>query len=563
MMQSRGFIPSYLLAVALTATCGAPAFAIDPSDLDTLQKRLDQQSAAERAAERTKRNPDVDKGAGEDGAQGQSTPLATAPGGPCFTIRTVTISGYEPFRKKPKGEADLLGRCATAADIAGTLNRINEAYQKDGYITTRAYVPEQDLSKGALEIVVVPGRIEGYVYADGRKADDRLTRAFPTGRGDLLNLRDLEQGLDNINGPHSAKGKFQLVPGEKTGGSFVQVNIQDGPRLHGSLETKNTGFKTTGVVKSTATVTYDNPAKINDQVTLSLTTTPFDPRVERFSDAVSLNSTMPLGNWSLGMEAGVSRYFFILDGVNQSYPVEGNTVYGTVSAERLLSRNQTTKTYLYGKLKLAASRSYIEGYEIESQHRDLTIGTLGFRGETAVGQGKFTWDMGLKSGLGLMDHVPVKSAVDEHFLMSFASLTYEQPLTPALTYKGTLTGQFSEDVLPGSEQISIGGWGDVRGFHDDSMYGDSGVYLASTLEWTAYEGNKIKVVVSPGLDVGAIVPSVFRDWDQHYLVGASLGLGVTFDERIDFTFKLAQALSRPSDFQAGRTVAYAGLNFKF
>ena len=69
--------------------------------------------------------------------------------------------------------------------------------------------------------------------------------------------------------------------------------------------------------------------------------------------------------------------------------------------------------------------------------------------------------------------------------------------------------------------------------------------------------------LEPGLDFGLIDPSLFRDWDQHHLIGASLGAKVTFKERIDLDFRIAHALDRPSDFEAGRTVAYAGIAVKF
>lgn len=544
-------------------TYDVAAQALTPAQERALESGVRRETSTDAQAQDARRDAARARTARLPQTQAGADPLAPAAGGPCFTIRHVKISGYEVFGQLPQGYRDLIGRCSTAAEIAATLNRINAAYQARGFITTRAYVPEQNVADGELEIVVIPGLIEGYVYGDGRKADQRLAAAFPTGRGDLLNLRDLEQGLDNINAVRSAKAKFQLVPGEKTGGSFVQVLAQDGRRMRASVETRNSGFETTGVVKTTATAEFDNLAWLNDQTTISLTTTPFDPRGKRFSDALALNTSVPWGNWSFGLDAGFSRYFFILDGVNQTYPVEGHTVHVALSAERVLMRDQTTKSYAYGEMKVSASRSYIDSFEIESQHRDMTIGTLGLRGEKQFPAGKFTWDFGLRAGLGLISHTPVKSAIDEHFTLFFAKLNYEQPLGERLIYRGSLSGQLSNDVLPSSEQFSIGGWGNVRGFHNDSLYGDSGIYLRNSVEWTAWTGNDLTVKLEPGLDFGLIKPSLFRDWDQHHLIGVSLGANLAYQDHINLDFRIAHALDRPSDFEAGRTVAYAGINLKF
>lgn len=562
--KKRGKVLIWLAILATTTPVGqAGAQALNPAERNALENSIRRESTSDSEAQRARRDAVRNRTDRLPMTQADTDPFAPPAGGPCFTIRSVKVRGYETLGQMPQGQRELVGRCSTAADIAAALNRINAAYQARGFITTRAYVPEQDIADGELEIVVVPGTIEGYVYGDGRISDRRIAAAFPTGRGDLLNLRDLEQGLDNMNGPRSTRAKFQLVPGEKAGGSFIQVIAEDGRRMRASLETRNNGFETTGEVKTTATASFDNLVWLNDQTSLTLTTTPFDPRGKRFSDAVAFNTSVPWGKWSFGLDAGYSRYFFILDGVNQTYPVEGHTSHVALSAERLLMRDQTTKAYAYGDVKISASRSYIEGFEIESQHRDLTIGTLGLRGEKQLSEGKLTWDFGTKAGLGIISHTPVKSAIDERFTLFFANLDYEQPLGETLVYRGAFSAQFSNDVLPGSEQFSIGGWGSVRGFHDDSMYGDSGLYLRNSVVWTAWKGNGVEVRLEPGIDFGLIEPSLFRDWDQHHLIGASLGVNVRFDNRIDLDFKLAHALDRPSDFEAGRTVAYAGINLKF
>ncbi|MCB5205369.1 ShlB/FhaC/HecB family hemolysin secretion/activation protein [Neorhizobium sp. T786] len=530
----------------------------------TLRDSLQNQANAEALAERSRRDAARARTSRLGGPEG-ADPLSPAPGGPCFQIRQIRITGHEAFGRQPQGHRQLLDRCSTAADIAAALNRINADYQSRGYITTRAYLPEQDISRGVLEITVIPGHIEGYVYGDGRPADARIAGAFPTDRGDLLNLRDLEQGLDNYNSPRSANAKFQLVPGQANGGSFVQVLAEDGRRYWASSSSNNTGFETTGVVKSSASLGMDNLVGINDQISVGLTTTPFDPRSRRYSDSLSLNASVPYGNWSFGLDAGASRYFFMLDGINQSYPVSGRTNHVTLSAERLLMRDQRSKYYAYGELKLTRSRSYIDDFEIESQRRNLTIATLGLRGETKFDDAGLAWDAGIRFGLDAFDaYVLDKSIVDPQFQMVFARLDYQKPIAKTdLVYSAQLSAQYGDDILPGSEQFSIGGWSNVRGFHDDNLYGDSGVFLHNTLEWTAHRSDELDIRLSAGLDFGVLRPSALRDWDQHHLVGASIGANIKFRQRLNLTAEIAHALDRPSDFEAGRTVAFLGLGVSF
>lgn len=502
------------------------------------------------------------------------TPISGPKGGPCFTIHKIHLTGYEVFSTPPTGYKSLIGTCATAADIAATLNQINAHYRQAGYITTRAYLPEQDISDGTLEVTVLPGQLEGYVYSDGRQADLRIKTAFPGQRGDLVNLRELEQGLENMNSPRSASSKFRLIPGEKEGGSFVQVFLKETRQLYGSLEANNTGFESTGLIKQVADIGIDNLFGMNDQFRFGVTTTtPFVSRSQKYSDSFSASFLQPFRNWSFGGDIGASRYYFILDGINQSYPVSGRSYHGSLFVERLLMRGQKSKFHGYGDLKLTRTKSFIDHFEIMSQRRHLTIAGLGLRGEHRFLHSRLEWDIGTKFGLDLFDsYVLAKSIVNPRFKLVRGRLRYEHALDDRGTvYKGTLSGQYSNDITPGTEQFFIGGWSNVRGFHDDSMYGDSGIYLRNTLEWNAFQWKGVKGRMNVGFDIGYVKPSSLRSWSQDYLIGASIGMDVHIRDQAKLTLKLAHALSRPDEnlpnalpaFEASRMIGYAGLKITF
>lgn len=564
--MTRLSLMSFSPVASLLLGLAGPAWSQDTERLgQNLGDRLQNQSNAETEAERRRLDRVRAARDRESDLAAETALPGPKPGGPCFFIRSLRISGHEPFGKKPGGYSGLIGKCATATDIAAAVSQINEYYRARGFITTRAYLPVQDISKGVLEITIVPGRVEGFVYGDGRQADSRIDAAFPNARGDLLNLRDLEQGLDNYNAPQSARAKFRLIPGEQPGGSFVQVLAEDGRQFYGRLATVNDGFRSTGIVKTTGTLGVDNLFGLNDQISLALTSTPFDDRDIRFADAVAVSANVPYGNWLFGLDVGASRYHFMLDGINQSYPVSGRTSHVSLTAERLLMRDENSKLFAYGALKLSHSRSFVEGYEIESQRRDLTTATLGFRAESTFDFGRIDFDIGSRFGIDAFGaNVPPKSAVDPQFDLFFARLGVKAPLGDSpFTYKGTLSGQWSDDSPPGSEFFSVGGWGNVRGFHDDNMYGPSGIYLRNTLEWQAWQTPDVNLTFRSGVDVGYVEPLALRVWDQKHIVGASLGAELEFAGGLKLTVDVAHALDRPSDFKAGKTIGYVGLVAKF
>ena len=70
-----------------------------------------------------------------------------------------------------------------------------------GYVTTRVVTEEQDLRGGKLVLTVIPGKVRNTIVADSGNVP-RFTRlhaltALTFDSGDLLNIRDIEQSLEN------------------------------------------------------------------------------------------------------------------------------------------------------------------------------------------------------------------------------------------------------------------------------------------------------------------------------------------------------------------------------
>ncbi|SDR45010.1 ShlB/FhaC/HecB family hemolysin secretion/activation protein [Pseudovibrio sp. Tun.PSC04-5.I4] len=549
------------------------AQSLPPADQNRLQRSLQREGAAQSQQLQNDRQQARARRTNAGRIEMPADLLSVSEGGPCFDIKRVDVSGFERFGKVADAHSNLIGSCATLADIVRSLNAVNAHYKDLGYITTRAYLPKQDVSDGTLSIIIIPGLIEGYIYANGKQADARIKAAFHGKRGDLLNLRDLEQGLEVLNGPRSSKASFKLIPGEQPGGSFIQITLTETLPLHGSLKIDNTGFDNTGATKASASVGIDNLLNLSDQLSLRIGATPFDAREERFSESFSGRFSLPYQNWLFTFEGGASRYFFLLDGTNQNFPVEGQSHYLSLSIERLLWRNKLSKHYAYGGIKVSRSRSYIDDFEIMSQRRRLSTGSFGLRGETKFGAAQVQWDVGAKFGLNAFGaQISAESIVGPQFRLIHGRLDVQKPIsnTP-LTYSTTLFAQYSKDVLPGTEQMSIGGWSTVRGFHQDNMYGDVGAYWRNSIEWTAIDHADFRLKLTGGVDAGLIKPSELRSWSQDYLIGAHFGAKATFGKKVTLDLQLAHALSRPernlpntvSAFEADKTVGFASLNFIF
>ncbi len=165
----------------------------------------------------------------------------------CFAIDDIEISGATLL-----SEADRIAILAPFADdclgvsqLNALLKAITNHYIDRGYVTTRAYLPQQDLSARTLKITVVEGRLEG-LDSSALASDRELAMSFPGKTGEVLDLRELEQLVENLNRLPSRFAKLELVPGEQVGGSRVQLQGERSKPWRASLSRHNDGQLSTG-----------------------------------------------------------------------------------------------------------------------------------------------------------------------------------------------------------------------------------------------------------------------------------------------------------------------------
>lgn len=133
---------------------------------------------------------------------------------PCFVIRHVKLEGEQAarFAWALSASSSALGRCLGSTGINTLVANIQNALIELGFVTTRVLAAPQDLQSGELNLLLAPGSIRAIRFADG--AQGGYNNALPVRRGDILNLRAIEQGLENFKRVPGTEADIQIVPGE-------------------------------------------------------------------------------------------------------------------------------------------------------------------------------------------------------------------------------------------------------------------------------------------------------------------------------------------------------------
>jgi len=480
-LQARSSIVLSAMVVSITYPVSTSAQIGSLADQEQARIRAERQ-AAERAAREA--SPIV------------SLPRDAAPLGPfpvdtpCFPVRKVAVENGDRDGLRWVGAmADrYVGRCVGAAGLAYIVRDFQAAFIERGLVTTRIGLPEQDLRSGVLRIVVVPGTVEG-VRVNGGDRIRVWQRATPVAQGDLLDLRALEQGLEQLRSVPGRTATVDIVPGDAPGESILNVTLARRRPIAGSLSVNNFASERVGRYQGSAQIAELGLLGFSEVISAYYNRRADSPGVPADSQGYGATASVPLGWWTLTAGASSNRYSQTVVGEVASFGTRGTLERVGVAAERVFYRNQTTRTSFSVGLAKRWANNFVNDVEIGIQRQDLTDLEVRLIDRRTIGQARIDGSVGARFGLGILgaqdepDDRP-DALPSARYRIFTASLAASVPLGQGFvdTYRAEFFGQVSTTNLYGSDLIQVGGPYTVRGLDNDTAaLARDGFYLRQEL----------------------------------------------------------------------------------
>lgn len=499
-------------------------------------------------------------------------PPALPKGGACREIREIVLTGVTLLSQEVTQElvVPYQGKCLYAEDIEKLLADLLKAYIDRGYIAVRPYVQAQDLNNGRLELLIVEGKVGAVNLKDDGKQSVNLTTAFPFVKGSPLNLRDIEQGLDQINRLASNSATMEVSPGTEPGESIVNITNTQAFPVSASIAYNNLGSQSTGENQGSATVSIDNPLRLNDFFTYTRSQTLFEPDQTRDSSSNSFFYSLPMGYWTMQLSYSFSDYSTPVTTSAATLVSRGDSENLRTELNWVAYRDQDQKLTTLMAISRKESKNYLADELLSVSSRTLTILDLDvnwnrrFSGLTAnlgLGWGKgLDWFNALEDPDGIDEAAP--HAQGSKFRYSGGVQVPFTLLSQEFSFSSQLTGQYALEPLFGSEQITVGSFYSVRGFNQNSLSGDRGLFVRNELSTALPKLPFLEVTPRPflGLDAGHI--EGYKDSGSADFTGAAVG--VRFAGRhLSAELSVAKSLSVPNAIERESTQYAATLTASF
>jgi hemolysin activation/secretion protein len=495
---------------------------------------------------------------------------------PCFTINHIQLvdeTGHFAWSLAVADPPDdpASGRCLGSEGINRVMARIQNAIIARGYVTTRVLAEEQDLSSGALTLRIIPGRLRAIRFAEGVDTRANAWNAFPLRSGDLLNLRDLEQGLENLKRLPTVDADIQIVPGEKQGDSDVIVTWKQAFPFRLTLSANDGGSKSTGKYQSAITVSADHLLALNDLFYFNYGEDMGG--ADKGSSGTRSHTwhyAIPCGDWLLAFTANDYAYRQAVAGLSQTYLYRGKNNNQEIKLTRLVYRDARQKTALSLRGYLNQSNNYINDTEVEVQRRRMAGWELSADYRLyldALPGATVNANLAWRQGTGAFDALP---APEESFgegtarpRLWLAEANFNAPFSifgQRLTYTGVWRGQWNRTPLVPQDRFSIGGRYTVRGFDGETILSaERGWLIRNDLAAPLGDSGQQLYI---GLDHGEVGGQTAKLLLGRNLSGAALGLrgggkGVFYD------IFAGKALAAPKGFPTNHFVAGFNLTLSY
>ena len=521
-------------------------------------------------------------------------PPPVSPEGPLLYGPEVFVKGFSFEGNHVYGSDALAGlldkyrnRNVSPEELEEARQSLTLYYVNHGYINSGAVLPIQDFKAGIVLFQIVEGRLTTVeVHGNNWFQSSWLRNEVRLAAGSPLNFNDLKQGLQLMReNPTIAQVNAELRPGGAPGESLLDMEVKDTQPFRLSLEFVNNrppsvGSEILEVHAADLNLTGNNDALLLDYGILQSDSTGFETSGTR---NLSGSYTAPITPWHTTLQVRASQTdsslieapFNVLDitsnlvqyGATLRQPIYENPTQEFALALSADDRRITTKLFglpfslapgdINGVEDVFALR-FVQEFVDRSQVHVLSLRSAFSYGLNAFGA---TIDRNAPDGeffswLGQGQYIRRLGASDNLIVLRFNAQVADRPLLSL-------------------EQFELGGSSNVRGYLENQVFRDNGVFGSAEFRfpvWESKEHNSL-LAFAPFFDVGAawnntndLATAGFGNSghpvDSQAVALPSVGLGLLFtpDKYVNAQIYWGYALNR-DQLPSGNNLQNYGISF--
>ncbi|HYT48020.1 MAG TPA: ShlB/FhaC/HecB family hemolysin secretion/activation protein [Burkholderiales bacterium] len=358
-------------------------------------------------------------------------------------------------------------------------------YRSRGYFLAQAYLPQQAIRGGSVEITIIEGRWD-VIELNTKPATQISTRLLAgiinahLQQSDIITETGLERPLLLINDLPDASVTTELRPGETVGAANLRVNVDPGAgSFNGFVDIDNYGNRFTGEYRLGANLNLSNPAGYGDRATLRAFTTDEKMWYAR------LAYDLPVGYYGTRVGVSYSKFDYALSkdfaslGANGEGEVKGLYAFHPIVRTRntnLILNVAYEEKQLIDRIENPASLK-------QSNIQTTKVAAVGDFRDAILGGGLNAYSLAYTFGNLGLSPVAAESAdlaatgrqTEGNFHKTNYDLRRQQRVSNDASILFSFSHQWASRNLASAEKMSLGGPNGVRAYPVGEATADSGM----------------------------------------------------------------------------------------
>ena len=454
---------------------------------------------------------------------------------------------------------DYRNRPITFADLLELETKLTRLYTENGYINSAVVIPSQNVSEGTVTINAIEGKVEEInVNVNGRLKEGYIRSRLKRGTTSPLNINELQETLQLLQlNPLIENLNAELSVGLSRDRWALDVDVNQGKAFDPVLFVNNYRTPSVGSFQRGLELNHNNVLGYADRFSFVYKNTDG-------SNDFDTSYTIPVN--SLDGTVGLRYRYVDSEIIEQEF--EDLDIESETSEFEL-----TLRQPLLIRANSESTQEFALGLEFSRQSNSTTLGgepfdltpnpvsrDVGDIGETRISAIRFFQDWTKRTrkdvlaarsqisvGVDAFDATVLEGAPDGEFVSWRGQVQWLRQLTSSSNINLLVRSdiQLSSDDLVPLERFSLGGVESVRGYRQDALLSDSGIFTSAEVRIPFYRWNNAQSNLSavPFIDIGTSwsnSDNINQDEDTvaSFGVGLQLNLDDSLRARIDYGIPL-------------------------
>jgi hemolysin activation/secretion protein len=436
---------------------------------------------------------------------------------------------------------DYLNRPISFTELLEAQQRITQYYQDNGYITSGAILPPQALDAGIVTIEIIEGEVEELkIIGIERLQSGYIRSRLEQGIQPPLNQNQLLETLQLLQlNPLVKRLSAELSAGSGVGKSQLTIQLEEADTMSVELTVDNQRSPSVGSLRRQVQFSHNNLTGFGDRLNISYYNTEGSHTLDDISYTLPINAN----NGTLNFTHRRTNSQIIEDPFNQ-LDIDSNSQTYQLSYRQPLYLTPNTEFAIGVTAAIQDTATLLEnepfplslGADDNGKIRTSVI-RLFQEYSTRSAQDALAIRSQFYLGTGLFNATKNNDLPDSHFLAWRGQIQYLRLLSSNMIGLFRSDLQLANQALLAQEQFSLGGASTVRGYRQDTLLGDNGVFFSTELRLpivSISDGNMIVQFV-PFVDGGTVwnQQQTENNLQSNHLLSTGLGLRLQIQDNFN------------------------------